>query len=87
MAASSAVVTLGRTAAAIARSALATMRPQALSFSSCSGLVMDMRVRSSSVLRDRYALREIRLVILNEVREVKNLSFSSHSVDERAVRP
>src|SRR5215471_968442 len=40
--ASSAVVTPGRTAAAIVRRALATMRPQARSFSSCSCLVMDM---------------------------------------------
>src|SRR4029077_17299836 len=44
--ASYAVATPGRTAAAMARRALATMRPQARSFSSCSCLVMDMGVPS-----------------------------------------
>ena len=51
MAESSAVVTPGRTAADMARRALATIRPQARSFSSCSAVVMDMGVVVRSLLR------------------------------------
>jgi hypothetical protein len=40
---SSAVVTPGRTSAAIARNAFPTIIPHARSFSNCSGLLMDMK--------------------------------------------
>src|SRR5690348_13115899 len=43
---SSAVVIAGRTAAAIARSALPTIIPHARSFSNCSGLLMDIELPS-----------------------------------------